>query len=387
MTEIIFEYNPVYEKGKKFKKLDDAIDFLDNRTKYTFQTMGIAGLEMENNAPKLIIDAIEVDEFLNRTDFKAQEEIGFFIPKYVYNHLAEFLGMTSAKYSKDYQRYLSCEKENIEKLLELEGNILKILFEDRHKKGDKADYLTVFDDGFGKYPRVWHSKVYSPYPDSKALDKMLKGFEAINARSTLNYEFDELFATPFKSTLTFLNKETKPLLIKGDEYEKGIVIQNSECKGASFNFRATMKRKVCDNGAITEFNKDLAVRHYENGFERRVQKAFTEALKLPDQHASEYLKALEYDDKISDNWADFVEIPKEFVSMRASEKEEMVSIARRENYDFNVNGIIQAITYKNSHDVYDDDNYERLNAKVLNVMRNANRISHWRPRTIDATLT
>ncbi len=378
-------FNPQYEKGVRLTDLQKTIDFLDNREKFTYAIDGIEGIEVIDNGLKMILDVVEVDDHLKTVNnAHSKEEIEFFVSKYVFNHLSTYLEIPSTLYAY-YQRFLKLESDDYHECKDSESKILKTLFEDRHKKGNKTDFITTFKDGFGWYPRVIHSKVYYPYKDSEALDKMVHGFQSINARSELDYQFHDAFITPYKTTLTFHNVQPRQTFkIVGDEYQSGLVIQNSECKGASFNFRAVMTRLACSNGMISNFNRDLSVRHYEGNFERKIQIAFSEALKLPERHAQRYLNALSYDEKISDDWADFVEIPSKFVSMRKNEKEEIAMIGAQQGYEMNVNGIVQALTYKNTHRVYDDDSYERINDKVLQIVDNARDLSNWKPKRIQA---
>lgn len=379
-------YNPQFEKGKTFKSLDATRDFLENREKFTYEIKDISGLEIIDKGVKMALDVIEVDEHLHKNG-SLTEEVNFFISRFVFGHLANYLKIPTTMYDY-YQRFLQLGNADFETCCEKESEILQVLFSDRYAKGDKTDYITAFEDGFGKYPRVIHSKVYYPYRDDLALSRMVSGFESINARSDLDYYFYKAFLTPYKSSLYFNDKSQtivpKTQAHKGDIIEAGLCIQNSECKQASFNFRTSVVKLICDNGNISAFNKDLAIRHYERNFERRVQMAFTEALKLPEIHAAKYHNAINYDNEISDDWADLIEVPSKYLAMKIGEKKEIAEIGKQQGYDFSVDGIIQAITYKSSNRVYDDNNFERLNEKVNNVIDLAPEIAEWKPKRLKA---
>jgi len=379
-------YNPQFEKGKTFKSLDQTIDFLEAREKFTFKIKDISGLEIIDKGVKMALDVVEVDEHL-LSNGSSREEIEFFISRYVFSHLASFLKIPTTMYDY-YQRFLQLEKADFEACCENESEILGILFSDRYKAGDKTDYITAFKDGFGFYPRLIHSKVFYPYRDDKALNKMLTGFDSINQRSNLDYYFYKAFLTPYKSSIYFNDRNSiivpKNQAHAGDIIESGIMMQNSECKGASFNFRTSVVKLVCDNGNVSAFNSDLAVKHYEGNFERKVQIAFSEVLKLTEQHAKKYLDAINYDNEISDNWADLVEIPSKYLAMKPNEKQEIAEIGRQQGYDFSVDGILQAITFKGSNRVYDDSNFERLNDKANTIIELAPEIAQWKPKRLRA---
>lgn len=379
-------YNPQFEKGKTFKSLDQTIDFLENREKFTFEIADIVGLEIIDKGIKMALDVVEVDDHL-LSNGSSKEEIEFFISRKVFSHLASYLKIPTTMYDF-YQRFLQLENADFLSCCEKEGEILQVLFSDRYKAGDKQDYITAFKDGWGFYPRVIHSKVYFPYEDSKALNRMVSGFNSINARSDLDYYFYKAFLTPYKSSLYF-NDRSQTIVPKnqahaGDIIEAGLCIQNSECKEASFNFRTSVVKLICDNGNISAFNRDLAVNHYAKFFEQKVQKAFTEALKLPEIHAQKYLNAISYDNEISDDWADLIEVPKRHLSMKPAERKEIAEIGRQQGYEFSPNGIIQAITYKASNRVYDDSNFDRLNEKVNLLIETAPELQNWRPKRLKA---
>lgn len=379
-------YNPQFEKGKTFMDLDETINFLEDREKFTFQISDITGLDIIDKGIKMRLDVVEVDDHLI-SNGSAKEEISFFISRKVFSHLASYLKIPVTMYDF-YQRFLQLDWDDFSACCEKEGEILQVLFSDRYKSGDKTDYITAFKDGWGFYPRVIHSKVYFPYADGDALSKMVSGFDSINRRSELDYYFYKAFLTPYKSSLYF-NDRSQSIIPKsqahvGDVIEAGLCIQNSECKEASFNFRTSVVKLICDNGNISAFNKDLAVNHYAKFFEQKVQKAFTEALKLPELHAQKYLNAMSYDDDISDDWADFIEVPKKYVSMKPAERKEIAEIGKREGYKFSPSGVIDAITYKNAHRVYDDQNFDRLNEKVNLIIETAPQLQNWRPKRLKA---
>ncbi len=385
--EEVVLYNPEFEKGRTLKNLDKTIDFLNNRKKNTYKIRGIDDLEVINRGLKLELEVLEVDDHLKETS-SSTNDIEFFISRFVFGHLAQFLKIPSRMYDY-YQRFLTLSKDDFEYCCDKEGKILKTLFADRlNDKNKKPNFITVFEDDFGIYPRVIHSSIYYPYKDSKVLNIMIKGFDSINKRysDSLNYEFEKAFLTPYQSSLYFLNRythEAAPTRV-GEEIETGLCIQNSECKKASFNFRTAIMRLSCSNGSISRFNKDLSVKHYETNFERKVQLAFTKALELEDQYATKYLKAIEYDNEISDDWGDLIQLPNKFLSMRDNEKKEVIEIGKNQNYNFSPNGIIQAITYKNTNRTHDDQTFERLNEKVNDLIDTAPELQEWRPKRLRA---
>ena len=379
-------YNPQFEKGKTLKNLEKTIDFLETREKFTFEIKDITELAIIDRGVQMALDVVEVDEHL-KSNGGSREEVKFFISRKVFSHLASYLKIPTTMYDF-YQRFLQLERPDFDACCEKEGEILQVLFRDRYKAGDKTDFITAFKDGFGFYPRVIHSKVYFPYRDDLALNKMVSGFKSINARSELDYYFYKAFITPYKTSLYFNDRHStivpKDQAHVGDIIEAGLCIQNSECKEASFNFRTSVIKLICDNGNVSAFNRDLSVRHYERNFERQIQLAFTEALKLTDQHAKKYLDAINYNNEISDDWADLIEVPKKYLAMKPNEKHEIAEIGRQQGYEFSPNGIIQAITYKSSNRVYDDNNFERLNTKVNNIIDLAPELSKWKPERLRA---
>ena len=134
------------------------------------------------------------------------------------------------------------------------------------------------------------------------------------------------------------------------------------------------------------FNRDLSVKHYEANFERKVQIAFTKALDLEEQYATKYLNAVKYDNEISEDWGDLIDLPKRFLSMRENEKKEIIEIGKAQDYNFSPNGILQALTYKNTHRTFDDQNFDRINEKVNNIIEVAPELQKWKPKRLKAVI-
>lgn len=376
------ELNMKYEKALTVTDLDDVIDGFENRQKWTYKIDSIEDLEIIPNGIELAMGVQEYDEHLNCLD-KADEIRAFFTPKFVWGHIAQFLGIPNRVY-EHYQNFLKLNKEDFDACREHESEVLKILMNHRINDPNKSDsFITVFKDKwFGTYPRVIHSKIYYPYRDSEMLLTMMNGFKSINQRygTTRNYQFRKAFISPYKSRLFFGNTITKTPTVRNEETESGLVIENSECKAASFNFQTYVMRLSCLNGVVSRFNnKDLSVQHYLRNFERNVQKAFTTALELEDKYSKEYHDTIKYDNKISDNWADLLELPSEYLKMQPAEKKELIDIAQTEGYDFTPNKIMQAITYKQSHKTFDDNTFDRLNEKANIVMNKMPAIQNWKP--------
>lgn len=389
-TQTVNIYNDVYEKGKTFKSYDKTLDFLDNRVKETYMLKGIIGLEIMSNGMKILFGVHETDNNLILNGSYMEKE--FFIPKYVWSHLTGFLKIPSPVYDFYQSFHGLLDKEDFKTCQNNEAENLEIMFNNRleAKKQNnrlKDIFITVFKDSFGEYPRVIHSELYYPYRDSEALETVNNGFEALNRKyDDRDYGFKTAFLTPYCSNFNYTNNLTKTPTKIGEELESGLMIKNSECKLASFTFQTLMVRLACLNGLISNFrDSELKIKHYENGFERKIQNGFVKSLKLENKFASQYLKACEKTKPISLEWNDIQEIPNSILAMKPNEKQELIEIAKFEDYEFSPYGILQALTYKTTHRVHDDSNKERINKKALHILDNIDLLSEWKPKRLETT--
>lgn len=390
MNQSLLLYSDVYEKAKRFTDYEKAYDFVDNRTKDTFLLGGIAGLGIEPNGMKIEFDVRETDEhlILNNTPITQEE---FFISNYVWNHLAGFLGIPVPVFNY-YQRFIELNKEDFRTCQENEAEILQILFNDRLDKKLKSSrikdiYITVFEDGFGRFPRVIHSDIYYPYKDSRSFDVVNNGLQSANEKyQDKDYRFKNAWISPYSSEIQFSNNNTKSELVNvGDTIESGISVINSECKLASFTYQALIIRLSCLNGVTNNFKDNaLRIRHYESGFEQKIKAGFVKVLKLENDFAKIYLEASEFNQPISDNWSDLLELPSSFLAMKQPEKQEIIEIAEKEEYKFSPYGIVQALTYKSSHKAFDDSTKKRINDKALHVLDNIELMQEWKPKRLEA---
>ena len=390
-TESMTVYSDAYEKAKQFNNLDHAIDFLDNRVKSTYRLEGLIGLEIIPNGIKMILLVKEADNNLFLTGTNSYEK-EFFIPKYVWNHLTSFLNVPSRvfEYYQSFRNLIS--EQDFKKCQDNESEILGIMFNNRleekrikeeaGKKAKKDLYITSFKDGFGEFPRIIHSDLYYPYEDSEALEMIINGFNSVNAKhDNREYEFKNAFISPYRSEFSFSNLQTKTPVKVGEEIESGITLINSECKNNSLTFQALVIRLMCLNGVISEFpDNTLKIRHYENAFENKIKNGFVKVLQLENKFAKQYMEASEKDKKISNDWADFLEVPNSILAMQNSGKQELIDIAKQQDYAFTPYGVIQALTYKGSHRTHDDNTKKLINKKTVNILDNIDLLQKWSPR-------
>lgn len=377
-------YNDVFERAKTITKLDDAKDFLENREKQTYLLDGVSGLEIIRDGMKILFDVVETDDHLLKKGLPRIEK-EFFIPKFVWNHLVGFLSIPNRVFDY-YQRFRDLSNEDFIRCQECESEVLQILFNDRldqQKKNTRIKelYLTVFNDGFGEFPRVIHSELYYPFRDYEALTMLLDGFLSVNREhNDRDYAFKNAYISPYSSEFRFTNEKTKTPTVRGEEIESGVSVQNSECKYASFNFQAYILRLQCLNGATSRYNDtDLRVKHYEHGFKQKIANAFRKALHLENDFARKYMDSVKYNEKLSNDWADLLDIPKSILAMNPNEKEELVEIGRTQDYDFTPYGVLQALTYKSSHRSHNDSTKDRINEKACIVLDNIEELSEWIP--------
>lgn len=386
MTENLLVYSDVYEKTLSLNSLIKTKEILQKRVKKTYLLKGIVDIDVpRRNELNIVFDVIETDDHLIKKGMSVQTN-DFFISRYVFSHLASFLGIPSRIYDLVDTFWTLPEHYRIECIEHL-GEILKRFFNHRIEQQEqnarlKDIYITVFSDYWGEFPRVIHSNVYYPYPDKNALDMLLKGLDTINEQNAdREYTFQSAKLSPYQSTFNFTNFKSRTEVAPGETIESGITVINSECKRASFNFQNYVLRLQCANGMTSTFmDADLRVKHYESGFLRKIQNAFVKSLRLEDQFASKYIKAIEYNDEISDDWADLLDIPSSILALNNAEKTELISIGRSKYGKFTPYNILNVVTEKATHGTHDDNSQERFNEKAIIILDNIENLSMWNPR-------
>lgn len=395
MNEILF--HDIYERAKTSTSLDETANILGSREYENYLLKGVAGLEIIRDGLKIIFKVKEADANLFQRGLPTIEK-EFFIPKFVWNHLCNSLGIPSRVFDY-YQKFHSLlDKDDFNRCQENESEVLQILFDNRIKDQAKRQaegsghylkdlHITVFNDIFGEFPRRIATDVYYPFKDIETLELVQNGFTSINKNyADRNYRFKDAYISPYQTELHYTNTLTKRPTVRGEEIEAGLTIINSECKKKSLTFQALVLRLTCLNGATSTFkDPDLSIRHYEANFERKVQNGFVKAVKLESEFAKQYLEAVNYNERISDNWADFLDLPRNLLEMKPNERQEIIDIAKQEDYEFTPYGVVQALTFKSTHRAHDDATKERINEKAVHILDNIELLQEWTPKTLQVS--
>ena len=239
---------------------------------------------------------------------------------------------------------------------------------------------------FGDFPRVIHSSRYVPIEDLKALEMLEKKFQAFNRENNdKKYKFMKGYLTPYVSEFEYMDEKHEKGHVfheqdVGEAIKSGIMVKNSETKHASFTYQVMILRLICTNGLFSSFMEDdLKIRHDAIGFNLKVQKGFSRIMELEKVFMGMYLKSLKYQKPLSLNWNDLYNIPNRYLSLRRKEKQELIEIARKENYSFSPQGILQALTYKSTHGVKSEEEKNRFNKKALHLLDNIEYLQDWTP--------
>ncbi len=388
MNDQLLVYNDYYERTKTFNEIEKVRKVFDNRTKQTYLLKGIESIEIpRRNELDILFSVIETDDHLIKKGMPIDER-EFFVSRYVFSHLAGFLGVPSKLYDLVDIFWVLPEDKRIE-CTEYLGGILTNFFNHRLEQQEnnsrlKDIYITVFNDVWGEFPRVIHSDVYYPYPDGSAFEMLLKGVETINQQNPdRQYTFQTAELSPYQSVFNFTNYKSRTQVRPKETIESGISVMNSECKKASFNFQDYVLRLECINGIKSRHrDNDLSVRHYESGFQQKIQNAFVKALRLEDEFASKYIKAVEYDQEISDDWADLLDIPSSILALNKGEKQDLIELGRTKYKEFTPYNVLNVLTDKATHGVHNDADKERYNEKAVIILDNIEKLSVWKPRTV-----
>ncbi len=385
MEKSLLVHSNISERSRRFDNLDKTINFLAERTKKTYYLQGIENLEILSDGLKILFNVIETDDHLIKLGMQVIEK-EFFITRYVWSHLSGFLSVPNKVY--DYWQLM--KELPLSKFIECqdhESEVIKILFNHRVEQvkttRKKNIYLTIFNDQFGEFPRVIHSDIYYPYPDLEALETLMTGMDTVNEQNgDRDYMFRSSYLSPYQSTFNFTNKLTNTKAVHGkNAIESGISVTNSECKRASYNFQAYILRLVCSNGSTSRFrDKELNVKHYESGFRQKIQAGFVKALELEDVYAAKYINAVNYDQPISNDWADLLKLPASILALERKEKEELIDIGiNSDDNEFTPYNVLQAITYKSSHKSYTDNTKARFNDKGNQLLEKIAALQKWVP--------
>lgn len=375
------------ERTITVKDKEEVRKILGSRKKQTFLLQGINSIEITSNDLIINFDVIETDDHLIKKN-SVPETKDFFISQYVFRHLTEFLRLPAAIYDLIMStKAMLTESERIE-VLEHIGEILKIFFNHRLedvKTGQKKDiYMTVFTDIFGSYPRVIHSSIYFPYPDISAFNSLDTGVDTVNEQNPdRQYTFRTAQISPYQSKFNYTNELSRTAATRGSTIESGFTAENSECKKASYNFQTYILRLECMNGMTSRYSdNDLRVKHYEAGFKQKITKAFVKALQLEDKFALQYVEATKYDQKISDDWADLLEIPSSILALGNAEKNELIDLGRNKYGEFTPANVLNVLTDKATHRSNDDNTAERFNEKAVILMEKIEALDEWIPKSM-----
>jgi len=372
-----------------YDSIEKMRDVLEKREKETYLIQRLKGVHF-NGDLTMLFDVREVSDDL-KILLSGSHEKEFKMNREVFRHFCEFLRIPSKVY--DYFQGFSGVNDGINRkiLKENESENLQILFNDfmgKELKGNKSKklYLTSFRDVFGDFPRVIHSSRYVPIEDLKVLEMLEKKFQSFNREnSDKEYKFMKGFLTPYISEFEYIDEKHE----KGYEFHEqdvgeaiksGIVIRNSETKHASFTYQVMILRLMCTNGLFSSFMEDdLKIRHDAIGFHLKVQKGFSRIMELEKLFMDVYLKSLKYQEPLSLNWNDLYNIPSRYLSLRRREKQELIELAQKENYSFSPHGILQALTYKSTHEVKNEEERNRYNRKALQILDNLESLQTWKP--------
>ena len=378
------------ERTMTVKSLEQTESILKNRVKKTYLLKGIVDIDApRRNELYIVFDVIETDDHLIKKGMPLVTK-DFFISRYVFSHLAGFLGIPSRVYDLVDSFWTLPVDKRIE-CVEYLGEILKRFFNHRIEQQEtegsrlKDIYITVFDDHWGEFPRVIHSGIFYPYADYKALKMLLKGLETVNEQNAdREYSFKSAELSPYQSKFNFTNFQSQTKVRQGETIESGIAVINSECKRASFNFQNYVLRLECANGMTSNIKDvDLRVKHYESGFQQKIQNAFVKSLRLEDKFASKYIEAVKYDQEISEDWADLLDIPSSILALSNAEKTELIELGRTKYGKFTPYNVLNTLTDKSTHGTNDDSTKERYNSKALNLLDNIENLAIWIPKTIE----
>jgi len=381
-------------RNRHFTNYDECYNFLKNRSKNTYRMCGIEQLGFNRLGDiEMTLRVQDSDEFTYAIHSNEYSKT-FFIPKYVWSHIANFLGLPTNIF--DYYKLLK-ERFKVSELdiaMSYESEILEMLFNERNERKKlnkrlKDMFIAVFDDGFGEFPRVVKSSVYRPYEDFKALEDTCNNLRKVNARNGTAFEFQESYLSPYRSSFNFIDKNQKlELTHKGDQINAGFNLTNSETKNSSYRFQVLIMRMICANGLISTFpDTELTVMHAGDDFSIRCQKAFIKCLNLSNEFAKKFYELDKHTKVISNQWNDILDIPSEYLSLSNVEKQELIEIANKENYDLNPYGLVQALTYKSNHGANDDKTFDKYNNKALKILKNAKDIAEWIPKRLQENKT
>ena len=376
------------ETVKKYKDLDQTVKVLDARKKETYKLNGIETVDFDDIGNLQIGFVVqESDEFgygINSSEYVKN----FFTPKHVWNHFVSMLNLPTRliDYVEAFKRLPYSEREIC--LSNFSDSIRKLMNhriqQQQESNRYKDHYLTVVDDIFGKFPRRISSGIYRPYEDRQALLDLDNNLGKINEVKNTNYTFDTAILSPYRSTFTYTDPDTKSRLQKkGDEIAHGITNINSEAKDNSNEFQYLIMRLQCENGLTSTFsNNDIRIRHVGDDFALRNRKAFIEIMKLGNSFAQMYYEMDKKSKTISNDWSDLMDIPSNILPMKNGDKQELIEIADKEGYDFDAYGLVQALTYKSSHNARTDNEIDNLNQKAVSIMKNIDRVNKWKPKRL-----
>jgi hypothetical protein len=382
-------------RSRKFDSYDKVLDFLEDRTKEIYKIDGINKLSFNKFGDlEMSLDVLEDDRGMNYQTKHFENTL--FIPKYVWSHLANFLGLPTNIY--EYYKVLSkrLNKTDLDVALSYESDVLSMLYEERNErkalsKRLKDIYIGVFEDGFGKFPRTIFSERYREYSDSDALKEMQNNLNQLSSQKyEIDYQFKDAYLSPYQSSFNFIdNNANMKLEHVNDEIRGGIRVTNSETKSSSLRYGSLIMRLACTNGLIRTFKDQvLKIMHVDSdNFALKCKQGFVKCLQLTSNFAESFAKLDKYSNVISNNWNDIIDIPSSYLALNNNEKKEIIEIANKENYQMNAYGIVQALTFKSSHGTMDDKAHKKYNDKALKVMENAKKISKWIPKRLDSKET
>jgi hypothetical protein len=372
---------------KYYSDYNKVRKILEDRKRETYKLEGIEKVSFDKRGNLEVGFLVKESDELGYGEYSGVQLLTTFTPKYVFDHLTQLLKLPNRIY--DYiQSFKRLPTSQRDVCLSNFSDNLSVLMNDRIERQKqnsrlREHFITIFNDVFGTFPRVIRSEIYRPYADAKALKDFNKNLEMLNEnKQDANFYFERAKLSPYRSEFEYLNDTSKEKLEEtGDEISHGIVNYNSETKDSSNGFKYLIMRLECSNG-LTNIHtaNELRVRHIGDDFAIKSRKAFIKTLQLGQRFAKLYYELDKKSKQISNDWNDLLEIPSDLLAMRKSEKQEVIDIAQKEEYEFSPYGLVQSLTFKSNHK--DRKSYDRLNKKAVKVMKNVEKINSWTPKRL-----
>lgn len=256
----------------------------------------------------------------------------------------------------------------------------------------KKVYAVITDDLFGNNARAFVSEDYAYVDD---YDFFVSIHETLETSAEM--KFDNARISGLKTEFNYT--EPTPIDIMEDEHTTGISITNSSFKFSSVWFKKYIKRVICSNGLFaTELGDVQKHVHYllkdkKTGEKMTIEefvKLISESLNtlLEDQksYIKRYKELENYKTDLFENWNQLRLFNKDKLKIKSESKvDKLIEIAIAENYTKNVYGIVNAMTYYNTHEKISDIDRNIMNERANEIILDAASLSLWEaPKQIEA---